>query len=77
MLRIALVQVHIQNNKAMAVEHTLKLLRKVGSSDSDIACIVVTKILRLMWSKEVDLHHYPINNAFVLAKIKTNMVITT
>jgi hypothetical protein len=76
-LRIALVQVHIQNNKAMAVEHTLKLLRKVGSSDSDIACVVVTKILRLMWSKEVSLHHYPINNAFVLAKIKTNMVITT
>jgi hypothetical protein len=37
----------------MAVEHTLKLLRKVGSSDSDIACVVVTKILRLMWSKEV------------------------
>ena len=39
MLRIALVQIHLQNNKAKAVEHTLKLLKKVGSSDSDIVCL--------------------------------------
>jgi omega-amidase len=38
-LRIALVQIHLQNNKAKAVEHTLKLLKKVGSSDSDIVCL--------------------------------------
>ena len=39
MLRIALVQVHLQNNKATAVEHILKLLKKVGLSDSDIVCL--------------------------------------
>jgi predicted amidohydrolase len=40
MLRIALVQIHLQNNnKAKAVEHALKLLKKVGSSDSDIVCL--------------------------------------
>jgi predicted amidohydrolase len=39
MLRIALVQIHLQNNKAKAVEHILKLLKKVGSSDSDIVCL--------------------------------------
>lgn len=38
-LRIALVQIHLQNNRAKAVEHTLKLLNKVGSSDSDIVCL--------------------------------------
>ncbi|HET7391750.1 MAG TPA: carbon-nitrogen hydrolase family protein [Nitrososphaeraceae archaeon] len=39
MLRIALVQIHLQDNKAKAVENTLKLLKKVGSSDSDIVCL--------------------------------------
>jgi omega-amidase len=38
-LRIALVQIHLQNNKAKAIEHTLKLLKKVGSSGSDIVCL--------------------------------------
>jgi omega-amidase len=38
-LRIALVQLQLQNNKAKAIEHTLKLLNKVGSSDSDIVCL--------------------------------------
>jgi omega-amidase len=38
-LRIALVQIDLQNNKAKAIEHTLKLLKKVGSSDSDIVCL--------------------------------------
>ena len=39
MLRIALVQIHLQNNKAKAVEHALKLLKKAGLSDSDIVCL--------------------------------------
>ena len=39
MLRIALVQLQLQNNKTKAIEHTLKLLNKVGSSDSDIVCL--------------------------------------
>ena len=39
MLRIALVQIHLQNNKNKAVEHILKLLKKVGLSDSDIVCL--------------------------------------
>ena len=39
MLRIALVQIHLQNNKAKAVEHALKLLKKIGLSDSDIVCL--------------------------------------
>jgi predicted amidohydrolase len=38
-LRIALVQIHLQNNKAKAVEHALKLLKKVRLSDSDIVCL--------------------------------------
>jgi omega-amidase len=38
-LRIALVQLHLQNNKAQAIEHTLKILSKIGSSDSDIVCL--------------------------------------
>jgi omega-amidase len=48
-LRIALIQLHVQNNKAKAVEHALKLLKKVGSSDSDIVCLPelwYTKIVR-------------------------------
>ena len=39
MLRIALVQIHLQNNKTKAVEHALKLLKKAGLSDSDIVCL--------------------------------------
>ena len=39
MLRIALVQLQLQNNKTKAIEHTLKILNKVGSSDSDIVCL--------------------------------------
>jgi omega-amidase len=39
MLRIALIQLQLQNNKTKAIEHTLKLLNKVGSSDSDIVCL--------------------------------------
>mgnify|MGYP003289759148 CR=1 FL=1 len=39
MLRIALVQLQLQNNKTKAIEHTLKLLNKAGSSDSDIVCL--------------------------------------
>ena len=39
MLRIALVQIHLQNNKAKAVEHALKLLKKAGLSNSDIVCL--------------------------------------
>ena len=39
MLRIALVQIDLQNSKAKAIEHTLKLLKKVGSFDSDIVCL--------------------------------------
>jgi omega-amidase len=38
-LRIALVQLPLQNNKTKAIEHTLKILNKVGSSDSDIVCL--------------------------------------
>ena len=39
MLRIALIQLELQNNKTKAIEHTLKILNKVGSSDSDIVCL--------------------------------------
>jgi omega-amidase len=38
-LRIALIQLQLQNDKTKAIEHTLKLLNKVGSSDSDIVCL--------------------------------------
>ena len=38
-LRIALVQMYLHNKKAMAVEYTLKLLKKVGLSESDIVCL--------------------------------------
>jgi omega-amidase len=38
-LRIALVQLQLQNNKTRAIERTLKILNKVGSSDSDIVCL--------------------------------------
>ena len=39
MVRIALVQIHLQNNKTKAAEHALKLLKKVGLSDSNIVCL--------------------------------------
>ncbi|HEY7570406.1 MAG TPA: carbon-nitrogen hydrolase family protein [Nitrososphaeraceae archaeon] len=39
MLRVALVQIHLHHNKTKALEYTLKLLRKVGLSDSDIVCL--------------------------------------
>jgi predicted amidohydrolase len=38
-LRIALVQLHLQNNKVKAIEHTLNILSRIGSSDSDIVCL--------------------------------------
>jgi omega-amidase len=38
-LRIALVQLQLQNNKTKAIEHAIKLLNKAGSSDSDIVCL--------------------------------------
>jgi omega-amidase len=38
-LRIALVQINLYNNKSKAVEYALKLLKKVGMSDSDIVCL--------------------------------------
>jgi omega-amidase len=38
-LRIALVQLHLQNNKAQAIEHTLKILSNIGSCESDIVCL--------------------------------------
>src|SRR5919198_2135239 len=37
--RIALVQINSYNNKAKAVEYACKLLKKAGSSDSDIVCL--------------------------------------
>jgi omega-amidase len=38
-VRIALVQIHLHNNKTKAVEHTLKLIKKAGLSYSDIVCL--------------------------------------
>ena len=38
-LRIALVQINLYNNKAKPVEYVLKLLQKLGLSDSDIVCL--------------------------------------
>src|ERR671938_407178 len=37
--RIALVQINSYNNKDKAVEYACKLLKKAGSSDSDIVCL--------------------------------------
>lgn len=55
MLRIALVQIHVQNNnKAKAVEHTLKLLKKVGLSDSDIVCLPELWYSRIVTSFETE-----------------------
>src|SRR5215831_8134959 len=39
MLKVALVQIHLHHNKTNAVKQALKLLRKVGLSDSDIVCL--------------------------------------
>jgi predicted amidohydrolase len=39
MARITLIQVNLQNNKTKAIEHVLKLIDKVGSSESDILCL--------------------------------------
>src|SRR5919199_1941400 len=47
--RIALVQINSYNNKDKAVEYACKLLKKAGSSDSDIVCLPelwYTKIVR-------------------------------
>jgi predicted amidohydrolase len=38
-LGIALVQINLYNNKAKPVEYVLKLLKKLGLSDSDIVCL--------------------------------------
>ena len=38
MLRVALAQIRLQNNLENAIKHILKLLNRIGSSDSDIAC---------------------------------------
>jgi omega-amidase len=54
MLRIALVQINVRNNKAKAVEHTLKLLRKVGLSDSDIVCLPELWYSRIVTSFETE-----------------------
>src|SRR5918912_2517412 len=37
--RIALVQINSYNNKDKAVEYACELLKKAGSSDSDIVCL--------------------------------------
>jgi omega-amidase len=52
--RIALVQVHSKNNKAKAIEHTLKLLNKVGSSNSDIACLPELWYTRIVTNFETE-----------------------
>ena len=39
MLRVALAQIGSQNNQEKAIRHTLKLLNRTGSSDSDIVCL--------------------------------------
>jgi omega-amidase len=38
-LRVALAQIGVQNNKEKAIRHALKLLNRSGSSDSDIVCL--------------------------------------
>jgi predicted amidohydrolase len=70
MLRIALVQIHLQNNnKAKAVEHAFKLLKKVGSSDSDIVCLP-----ELWYSKIVKNFEIEFDKIIDIAK-EYNMVI--
>lgn len=39
MLRVALAQIRLQNNQEKAIKYSLKLLNKIGSSDSDIVCL--------------------------------------
>lgn len=39
MPRVALAQISLQNNQEKAIKHSLKLLNKMGSSDSDIVCL--------------------------------------
>ncbi len=39
MARITLVQVNLHDNKMKAIEHILKILKKVDSSDSDVLCL--------------------------------------
>jgi omega-amidase len=68
-LRIALVQIHLQNNKAKAVEHTVKLLKKVGSSDSDIV-----ELPELWYSKIVTNFETEFDKIIDVAK-EYNMVI--
>jgi omega-amidase len=55
-LRITLVQMHLQNNEAKAVEHTLKLLKKVGSSDSDIVCLPELWYSKIVKNFETEFH---------------------
>ena len=56
MLRIALIQIHLQNNKTKAVEHALKLLEKVGLSDSDIVCLPELWYSRIVTNFETEFH---------------------
>jgi predicted amidohydrolase len=37
--RVALAQISLQNNQEKAIKHSLKLLNRIGSSDSDIVCL--------------------------------------
>jgi len=37
--RITLIQVNLQNNKTKAMRHILKLIKKVGSLESDVLCL--------------------------------------
>lgn len=39
MLRVALAQIRLQDNQEKAIEHSLKLLNRIGSANSDIACL--------------------------------------
>ncbi|MFZ0220542.1 MAG: carbon-nitrogen hydrolase family protein [Candidatus Nitrosopolaris sp.] len=39
MPRVALAQISLQNNQEKAIKHSLKLLNRIGSSDSDIVCL--------------------------------------
>ena len=38
-LRVALAQIRLQNNQEKAIKHSLKLLNRIGSSESDIVCL--------------------------------------
>ena len=54
MLRIAVVQIHSHNNKAKAIEHMLKLLTKVGLSDSDIVCLPELWYTKIVTNFEIE-----------------------